>query len=326
MATSKRSTAPSTPQVEDNIPRYIRSLNDWAAKRGFVVDVEKRDPDPGETWDRARKYFYMIWTGPIRLIRDSGYFPRCYRFPGCGSGTFRFSKNRRGTVKKNSRGWVVAMNAGEVPQRIEQRGDVEVLHFDGGSLAYHGSGEALIAAGIQADNLPTGKRDVKHTHYSREYLEPAWTARRLLDGSFLIDIEADAHFQERKQEYEKRIPNRTCADTPSIDDRRGDDVVARLDRLVDQAISDYNRGKDHRKIALSPLVKRHAHSWCVDFFGPSAGLISAGVALGQWFRGDFECKEVKIAHRRIELFRGGSEFGPIELSVRYTERERARIR
>ncbi len=106
------------------------------------------------------------------------------------------------------------------------------------------------------------------------------------------------------------------------------DIANRLDQYVAKAIRDYNDGKEQRKrtMGVSHGVTRHAHAWCVDFFGSRDELVQSGLALEEWLDDDRSCKKIKVGSRCVEIYKNGySSFGPIEISAQYTQDEIDRI-
>ena len=89
-----------------------------------------------------------------------------------------------------------AVDFGPLPRTISSSDGIETISCDSETV-YHGSSEALIAAGICArQRLPLG---VKHTGRGdhTNSTEPMWFARRQLDNTFVYYLETETAFRER---------------------------------------------------------------------------------------------------------------------------------
>ena len=110
------------------------------------------------------------------------------------------------------------------------------------------------------------------------------------------------------------------------------DLVATIERLVQEADRDYDRSKElrnrdrskgdkiweaHRQPCRGTVnrIPRRAHGWCVDFTAAADELVGAGLALPEWFVGMSVCRRVVVDGREIELYR--NEDHDYEMSIPY---------
>jgi hypothetical protein len=214
MANTKTKSSASTPLV----PRFVHTLNALAKKSGLAVDTDTCAPKSSEPWpwDGDSDRLLAVWRGTAKQLRETGIFPKSYRFPMGARGHFRFSRLRRGRLFKEGRYWKVEVDCGEIPSRIERRGGVEIAYY-GENTAYHGTGDDLLAGKFCAKkHLASGKRTNRGGGSWNGKRE--WSTQRLHDGTFLHRLENEDVFKARvageaaryanhKKDYERQAPS-----------------------------------------------------------------------------------------------------------------------
>jgi hypothetical protein len=199
------------------VPRFVLSFNEMARKCGLAIDTGVRN-DSYDSWDNGRPQLVAIWSGTVKQLRATGIFLKSYRFPtGARGMQFRFSRERRGRMFSEGRCWMAEVNCGEMPIRLEQHGDIEVIHY-AEETAYHGTREVLLAAKICSEkNFPSDKRAIRSGgNFWSSNRCPEWHTRRLHDGTYVYRLENDDIYKKRRakelQEQEDRSNRRAQPD------------------------------------------------------------------------------------------------------------------
>ena len=138
------------------VPRFVLSFNEMARKCGLTVDIGSRDPAPYDHWDNGHRRLVVIWSGKVKQLRATGIFNKSYRFPTGAQGMkFSFSQERRGRVFSEGRCWRVEVNCEEIPIRLEQHGDIEVIHY--AEETAHGGAAAAVSDALRRQGRRIGR-------------------------------------------------------------------------------------------------------------------------------------------------------------------------
>jgi hypothetical protein len=163
-----------------------------------------RLPAPYDNDPQVR--LWSKWTGTETQFRATGLFVPSQRFP-MGKGRLEVPANVRRddyrllggeiTVTGPTAAWEI--DCGPAMFAIAEKNGVEVVTY-ADELVYHGSLDALIAAGIPRERLPAGNRTAKRSPCEKigEY-KAKWVNRRHPDGLYVYRIETEAGVRRRRE-------------------------------------------------------------------------------------------------------------------------------
>lgn len=176
------------------IPRYVRIVNAVAEGAGLTVTTVTEEREDGS-------YIVAIWRGTSEQFRATGLLQPSYRLPlnegawdgGCIDGRVKVCN---GTIEARAEfGWQ--------PDRLERQSDIEVGRYSDG-IEYHGSTEALTAAGIcTSKQFPRQKRARRSRNCDGS--EREWRTYRYPDGSIAHFMESAESQQNRRAEWEAQM-------------------------------------------------------------------------------------------------------------------------
>lgn len=195
------------------IPRFAQDFNAIAQKAGLAVSFATRERNEGI------QQLYAVWRGTPKKIMATGVFLRSYRFP-LVAGEHRNSMITA-RVFVDKRVIEAQVYCGVVPKRIEQNGDLEVIHGDG-ATAYYGTRDALVSAGLCTQKQFPGRR--KNKLQFRDWGDKGlrrWECRRHPSGKYLFTLETEHASKERiaameaeKRSYEAKKDDRSDWGSP----------------------------------------------------------------------------------------------------------------
>ena len=236
-ANSTRASAnhASTESAALLVPRFVHNLNAIAAAAGFSIEgnsvgkFHKNDDHQSiiTTWRGSRAALRALTFLPLSIrerghISDSGV---TVSWPDSPWSNPIFLALCRTSCK----GIELAVNGGPLPKMIRHQGDLEIIEYDNGT-AYHGTKQALIAAGICDGKRLPGKQWSKSIPYSAPDTDQKWRAKRHPDGMFVYWLETEEACKRRNDEYKaytrqqsssvsiaEQSHDKGCADVDSIE-------------------------------------------------------------------------------------------------------------
>ncbi len=181
------------------VPRYIRAIEALGVRRGFSVDIRietlglsnagrlSRPAAPGAGEDLMLAHLVGEWRGSkkqfssLKFTRLGGRIPmREGAVPMLAS-----SPVLAGWIEVHGNRVCFTPYFGLVPVRLENRGDVEVIHYLE-RIGFHGTVKALTAAGIAPERLtPTRSRNWRRGSTDEDFGECRWDMRCQPDGKVL---------------------------------------------------------------------------------------------------------------------------------------------
>ncbi len=188
------------------VPRFVHGLNAIAERAGFSTELRV-----DKFYSNSDKQHLIgVWRGPKRAFLGLKFLPPNKRRRTGGVISWPEPPHMQpvinGDLEVSRKGVQLTLSFGLVPRLIRRRGEVEIIEYpsDGYEqwFIYHGTQEALIAAGVCEERcFPTPKRVCKN--YCGELLEgiPEWKTRRYPDGSFVHWRETEASVKARQVKH-----------------------------------------------------------------------------------------------------------------------------
>jgi hypothetical protein len=175
----------------NQIPRYVQNLNRMAMGVGIEVCVQVL---PFDGMSELR--LWSDWSGTLMQLQSLGLIPPHemhritrprIRGPGrdhlavpAAFGAWQYAC-LWGDITVHGDRFKWEIDSGPIPTRIEDRDGLQVIHSEGEWTIFHGSFEALLAAGIDRRRLPTGQRGGRWGYDS-------YYTRRQPDGSIVYHL------------------------------------------------------------------------------------------------------------------------------------------
>lgn len=210
------------------LPRYVSLLNLQAARAGLRVSTPRVDCLDMWTDAPPEERLLVDWTGPSSAFAATGFLTPCQlriltypikreHFLSVPQTNNRHA--RRSTTLSLLLGYIAGspdrlrwiVDFGPAPLATSLRGEVEVST----SLQHvnrHGTAEALMADGVPAQRLPTGKRSVQNGESKRMVGERPnlhwealrwWGCRRFPNGTFLYREDSAQALAMRQRECDE---------------------------------------------------------------------------------------------------------------------------
>lgn len=195
------SNTPESAPVAVRVPRFVQNLNTLAGLHGLTarVYVDHYTDDA-----QKKPILFADWRGTESQLRSFPLVPSRWRLPvttgqlTIGDVWWRHPV-MRGHVTVNPTDLLYRLDFDEVPRSIAERDGVEVIEY-ADEIAYHGSREALIAAGIDCKRIPAGKRGARSGYNAGI---PDFYTRRQPDGSYVYWLQTDAAYERKQREFEE---------------------------------------------------------------------------------------------------------------------------
>jgi len=194
---------PNFTSAPARIPRFVRRLTEYAECRGVAVKTYagpySNDPEIRlwSEWRTSQEQFLALefLTPGNRLPYTSGYFTVPMGFYHRREDALMAGDM---TIEGGNVLWEIDFGPAEFD--VAERGGVEIVTYADETL-FHGSVEALIAAGIDPKRLPVGKRPSKRSlRGDYDHPVPQWRSRRQLDGSIVYRVESAKALRARHEE------------------------------------------------------------------------------------------------------------------------------
>jgi hypothetical protein len=169
------------------VPKYVRALEALAARHGFAVAPLRIEAVCDYHYGLLVDHLVGQWRGTRRQFLALEFAAPGFHVPlKEGPVPMRASSPIRwGSLAVDGKDVIFEPTFGPLPLRIEQRGELEVVHYQH-RIAFHGSMPALIAAGIAEARLaPSLTRAWRRGSTEEPFGECRWEMRRQPDGSIV---------------------------------------------------------------------------------------------------------------------------------------------
>lgn len=220
-----------TPPAQLRVPRFVRALNDIAERAGFATEV-----GIGKIWENDEApYIVSTWRGTRSAFLRLKFLPSFILGKVHGGGVITWPQEPdyrycviRGVMEVQRSRLELRLSGGPIPNAIRTDDEVEIVEY-ADQTAYHGSKDALMAAGICTEKqLPSETQRRRRKGSCQPSGEGRyWSTRRQLDDSFIHWLETEAKCKQRRAEEEKEERQQQCsgpAPTTQSNPRRDVDI------------------------------------------------------------------------------------------------------
>jgi hypothetical protein len=207
------------------VPRYVRALEELAMRRGLSVSI---GVESIETWQHGDHWMidYLVgeWRGSLRQFLSLNFATIGCRIPlHRGEIIMRASSPvRSGTLEAHGKSVLFKPQLAVAPVKLEQRGRVEVIDYDD-RVAFHGTANALIGAGILEKRLTLRKLTRRQGSADEPYGTCYWDMQRQPDGTILYTEDTPQGVLARKALRADLVKRMAACRDPELEERRWPD-------------------------------------------------------------------------------------------------------
>jgi hypothetical protein len=189
------------------VPGFVRNLEAIGKRRSFVTSIGIEPIYERRIYEKVN-HLVGRWRGTRRQFLGLKFAVPSFRVPLTGGEVLMHTNSTlRGGysyIEVDGKNVLFLPDFGRVPVRIEDRGDIEVVEYEE-RIAYHGSIQALIAAGIPKQRLTLPRLRTWRDGSSNEtFGECRWNMQRQPDGLIVYTVDTEEAQIARKTRAAER--------------------------------------------------------------------------------------------------------------------------